>query len=79
MNEAKETYKDAESYRDAILSEFKDRIEIAEDNANCSETENEKDRWNGYADGVSDAIEVVSDFFDMFMLPPSDENENNDQ
>ena len=64
--------KDVKSYRDAIMSEFKDRIELAQDNANGSETQNEKDNWEGYANGMSDAIEVVNEFFNLFI----NDNEN---
>lgn len=57
------------------MSEFKDRITVAQDNADSSETQNEKDNWEGYANGMSDAIEVVDEFFNLFI----NDNENSDK
>lgn len=69
--------KDVKRYRDTVLDEFEDRIKVSEDNANNSETQDDNRYWNGYADGVSDAIDVVNKFFDLFINDNEEDNNNN--
>ena len=58
---------DVKNYRDAILDEIKDRVQIASDNMDGCDTQDEQKFWEGYAAGMSDMVEVVSDFFDLFI------------
>lgn len=69
--------KDVKRYRDTILDEFEDRIKVSGDNANNSETQDDNRYWTGYADGVSDAIDVVNKFFDLFINDNEEDNNNN--
>ena len=73
------TIKEVKLYKEAILDEYKDRMKVAEDTADNAETQDDKKYWTGYADGISDAMDVVDKFFDLFINDSEGENNNDNK
>ena len=67
---------DVKAYRDSLSSEYKDRMELAEENANDAETQDDNRYWTGYADAISDAMDVVDKFFELFINDDESNNED---